>query len=458
MGRLKEIVQMAQPFSREAEMAVIGSFIFDSEEALIQTQGRLLPVHFHDRFLSTVFRVCLEIVSTGGKVDAILLSARMDGVAAPEKGTVAEFLNDIAAIYPSASNTRVWVDLMLEKHLERELAHQQGLSAAEKISEAGRVLNNVAAAAQNDDHIVSSELMLVNAMTEIEQAAAMNNVDGVTGLSTGLPDLDKITCGLHAGDLIVIAGRPSMGKTSLALCIAEHLSAYKNKEQRLPSSLISLEMPNAQMGIRWLALSCSIPIKRMRSGDVSNDLWMKMQAALADSAQVPFIMDESPSLTLEQIKARARRMKREHNIALLLIDYLQFISTSDMDPRRSRADHISEISRGIKSLAKELQIPIVLLSQLNRALEQRQDKRPIMSDLRESGAIEQDADLILFIYRDEVYNSETMERGVAEIVVAKQRNGEIGTVKTRFDGATTRFRPQAEESAVYRSVFADEGV
>jgi replicative DNA helicase len=262
----------------------------------------------------------------------------------------------------------------------------------------------------------------------------------ITGVPTGLTELDKLTSGLQPGDLIIVAGRPSMGKTAFAMNVAENVAL----EARKPVAIFSMEMSATQLVTRLISSYGSIDQTKLRTGRLDDEDWPRVTKATEKLTDSPLFIDDTPSLSPGDIRARARRLKREHkDLGLIVVDYLQLMQVPGN--QENRATEISEISRSLKALARELEVPLIALSQLNRALESRTDKRPVMSDLRESGAIEQDADLIVFIYREEVYNKDTTEKGVAEIIIGKQRNGPIATVKTAFLGQYTRFDNLARE-------------
>jgi len=268
----------------------------------------------------------------------------------------------------------------------------------------------------------------------------MENGSDVTGVATGFTDLDKMTSGLQPGDLVIIAGRPSMGKTSLALNMAENVAI----DSKLPVAVFSMEMASSQLTTRLIGSVGKVDQHKMRTGQLDDDDWEKLTDSLGQLNDAPIHIDEGSALNSFEVRARARRLQRQAGqLGLIVIDYIQLMSAPGGRQGENRATEISEISRSLKALAKELNVPVVALSQLNRSLEQRPDKRPVMSDLRESGAIEQDADVILFIYRDEVYNPESADKGLAEIIVAKQRNGPIGRVKLTFLGQYTRFENYA---------------
>jgi replicative DNA helicase len=260
----------------------------------------------------------------------------------------------------------------------------------------------------------------------------------ITGVSTGFTDIDSMTSGLQPGDLVIVAGRPSMGKTSFAMNMAESV-AVKGK---LPVAVFSMEMPGEQLAMRLMSSLGRINAHKMRTGKLEDDDWPKLTVAIGSLAEAPLFIDDSAGLTPLELRARARRLKREHGLGLIIIDYLQLMQAGDT-AGENRATEISAITRSLKGLAKELHVPVIALSQLNRSLEQRPNKRPIMSDLRESGAIEQDADVIFFIYRDEVYNEDSQDKGTAEVIIGKQRNGPIGTCRLTFLGEYTRFENYA---------------
>jgi replicative DNA helicase len=281
--------------------------------------------------------------------------------------------------------------------------------------------------------------LLTQVVERIDMLYNRDNPNDVTGVPTGYTDLDEKTSGLQPGDLVIVAGRPSMGKTALSLNIAEHVAL----DAGLPVAIFSMEMAATQLAMRLLGSLGRLDQHRLRSGRLLDDDWQRLTQAVGRLNDAPIQIDESAALNALEVRARARRLHRQYGkLGLIIVDYLQLMSaTGDGE---NRATEISEISRSLKALAKELSVPVVALSQLNRSLEQRPNKRPVMSDLRESGAIEQDADLILFIYRDEVYNPDSADKGIAEIIIGKQRNGPIGTVKLTFRGENTRFENYAD--------------
>ncbi len=285
--------------------------------------------------------------------------------------------------------------------------------------------------------------LLGKVVERIDQLYNQDNTSDVTGVPTGYVDLDRMTSGMQPGDLIIVAGRPSMGKTSFAMNIGEHVAI----EQQLPVAVFSMEMGATQLAMRILCSSGRLDQQRIRTGRLVDDDWPRLTSAISKMQEAPLHIDETPALNALELRARARRLARQcGKLGLVVIDYLQLMSAATNG--ENRATEISEISRSLKALAKELDCPVIALSQLNRSLEQRPNKRPVMSDLRESGAIEQDADVIIFIYRDEVYNPDSTDKGTAEIIIGKQRNGPIGTVRLTFVGAYTKFENFISGSAV----------
>jgi replicative DNA helicase len=317
----------------------------------------------------------------------------------------------------------------------------QGKDAQQLLDESESKIFQIADAGASEKlGFIDIKELLPKAAQRIDDLYQLDDPNGVTGVPTGYADLDQKTAGLQPGDLIIIAGRPSMGKTSLALNIAEHVGM----EAGLPVAIFSMEMGAAQLTMRLLGSVGKLDQHKMRIGQLEDEDWPKLTNALGALNEAPIFIDEGSALNSYEVRARARRLHRQQGkLGLIVIDYIQLMSAANEQSTENRATEVSEISRSLKALAKELNVPVVALSQLNRSVESRPDKRPMMSDLRESGAIEQDADVIMFIYRDEVYNPETAEKGVAEIILSKQRNGPTGTVKLTFLGQYTRFENYA---------------
>ena len=332
---------------------------------------------------------------------------------------------------------------MREKSVLRQLIHigteisnsafqTEGRGSDELLDGAEKLVFQIAEqGARGKRGFTSIKDLLVKAVDKID--TLFRSDSPLTGIPTGFSDFDEMTSGLQNSDLIIVAGRPSMGKTTFAMNMAEH-AAIKTK---LPVAVFSMEMPGEQLAMRMMSSLGRIDQHKVRTGKLNDDDWPRMTSAVSLLAEAPLFIDDTPALSPNDLRARSRRLAREHGLGLIVVDYLQLMQVTGN--RENRVNEISEISRSLKSLAKELSVPVIALSQLNRSLEQRPNKRPVMSDLRESGAIEQDADLIVFIYRDEVYNEDSPEKGTAEIIIAKQRNGPIGTTRLTFLGQYTRF-------------------
>jgi len=362
------------------------------------------------------------------------------------------YLAALAGNTPSAHNVRRYAEIVRECAVLRKLIevsaeiadsalNRMGKDVGQLLDEAeSKVFQIAEAGARTRQGFMEIQPLLTQVMERIDLLYHKDNPSDITGIPTGYRDLDRETSGLQPGDLIIIAGRPSMGKTALALNMAEHAAV----ENKLPVAIFSMEMSGSQLAMRMLGSIGRLDQHKLRTGRLSDDDWNRLTNAVGKLHDAPILVDESGALNALELRARARRLHRQYGkLGLIVVDYLQLMQASSEG--ENRATEISEISRSLKSLAKELKVPVVALSQLSRAVEQRTGpKRPIMSDLRESGAIEQDADLILAIYREEVYTPDTPEKGVAEIIILKQRNGPIGTVKLTFLGEYTRFENYAQ--------------
>jgi replicative DNA helicase len=363
------------------------------------------------------------------------------------------YLAELEENTPSVSNIRAYAQVVRERASLRRLIeaaqdiadagfNPQGRSSAELIDEAERLIMQIGEQGPKAGGPRDVGALLAETVERIEELC--NTGSDITGLSTGYVDLDRFTSGLQKSDLIVIAGRPSMGKTSFAMNLVEHAALSQNA----PVLVFSMEMPAEQLVMRMLSSIGRINQTEVRTGKLDRGGWDKLSKAVGKLKDASLLIDDTPALTPTELRSRARRIKREHgDLAMIMVDYLQLMRVAGAS--EGRTAEISEISRGLKALAKEFRCPVVALSQLNRALEQRPNKRPVNSDLRESGAIEQDADVIMFIYRDEVYNPESPDQGVAEIILGKQRNGPIGTVRLAFIGEYTRFENLARRAEGY---------
>ncbi|HQU14726.1 MAG: replicative DNA helicase [Chromatiales bacterium 21-64-14] len=437
------------PHSIDAEQAVLGGLMLDNR-AWEQISDRITDEDFYRRDHRVVFHAIAELAERGAPFDVVTIGERLETASELDTAGGLAYLGTLAKNTPSAANIKAYADIVRERSILRQLIQigtevansgfePQGRDAAELLDHAERLVFDIAErGARGLRGFSSIRDLLTRVVDRIDTLYQLDNP--ITGLPTGFSDFDDLTSGLQPADLVIVAGRPSMGKTTFAMNLAEH-AAIKCKR---PVAVFSMEMPGEQLAMRMMSSLGRIDQHRVRTGKLHDEDWPRLTSAMDLLAESPLFIDDTSALTPTDLRARARRLKREHgDLGLIIIDYLQLMQVPGT--RENRATEISEISRSLKALAKELNTPVVALSQLNRGLEQRPNKRPIMSDLRESGAIEQDADLIVFIYRDEVYNEDSPQKGIAEIIVAKQRNGPIGHVNLTFLGQYTRFENLAPE-------------
>lgn len=439
------------PHSIEAEQSVLGALLLDNS-AFDKIADLVSADDFYRDDHRRVFRHIVKLIDQTKPADIITVGESI--VASEDKDRTGgpAYLAALAQNTPSALNIRRYAELVRERSVQRRLAQvateiaesaltPSGKDVGQLLDEAeARIMEVGEKGSRGTQGFEQIQPVLARVFERIDHLFRQENKSDVTGLPTGFVDLDRETAGLQEGDLIVIAGRPSMGKTAFALNIAEHIAV----KERLPVAIFSMEMGAAQLAQRLLGSISRVDQQKMRTGRLADEEWSALSEGVASLHDAPIYIDETGGLNALELRTRARRINRQcGQLKLVIVDYLQLMSASTEG--ENRATEISEISRSLKSLAKELRCPVVALSQLNRALEQRPNKRPVMSDLRESGAIEQDADLILAIYREEVYMPDTPEKGVAEINILKQRNGPIGQVKMTFLGQYTRFESLARE-------------
>ena len=430
------------PHSIEAEQAVLGGLMLENS-AWDQIADVVSEDDFYRRDHRLIFRAITELAARSTPFDVITLSEQLAGINELDNTGGLAYLGGLAKNTPTAANIKAYATIVRERSILRQLIrtgteiannafNPEGRDSAELLDHCEKLVFEIAErGARGKRGFVSIKDLLVKAVDRIETLFQLDNP--ITGIPTGFNDFDEMTSGLQKSDLIIVAGRPSMGKTTFAMNLAEH-AAIKSG---LPVAVFSMEMPGEQLAMRMMSSLGRIDQHRLRTGRLDDDDWPRVTSAIGMLAESPLYIDDTPAMTPTDLRARARRLAREHGLGMIVIDYLQLMQVPGN--KENRATEISEISRSLKSLAKELHVPVVALSQLNRGLEQRPNKRPIMSDLRESGAIEQDADLIVFIYRDEVYNEDSADKGTAEIIIAKQRNGPIGTTRLTFLGQYTRF-------------------
>ncbi len=442
------------PHSIEAEQSVLGGLMLDNM-AWDKIADLVVQNDFYRRDHRLIFNAIFELVSKNSPCDVITLSEWLDQQNSLEDAGGLAYLGSLAKNTPSAANITAYAKIVRERSVLRQLIQvgtaisassyeTEGRTSEELVDHAEKLVFEIAEkGARGRRDFVAIKDLLVQAVDRIDLLFQQDNP--ITGVSTGFNDFDDMTSGLQSSDLIIVAGRPSMGKTTFAMNIAEN-AALKSQ---LPVAIFSMEMPGEQLAMRMLSSLGRIDQHKVRTGKLEDEDWPRLTSAVGLLAEAKMFIDDTPALTPNELRARCRRLSREHGLGLVVIDYLQLMQINGS--RENRTNEISEISRNLKSLAKELKVPVIALSQLNRSLEQRPNKRPVMSDLRESGAIEQDADVITFIYRDEVYNEDSPDKGTAEIIIGKQRNGPIGTVRLTFLGRYTRFENHIS------NVYSDEG-
>jgi len=434
------------PHSIEAEQSLIGGLLLDNS-AWDRIADIVNETDFYRDDHRRIFRRIRQLVEQAKPADVVTVFEAIEKHNEIEQAGGLAYLSEIANNTPSAANIRRYAEIVHERAVLRRLVAVGDEIAASALNPAGKdvkqlldqaeakVFEIAESGARTSQGFVAIQPLLGEVVDRIQELYEQENPSEITGVPTGFVDLDRLTAGLQPGDMIVIAGRPSMGKTAFALNIAEHVGV----DLGLPVAIFSLEMSGPQLAMRFLSSVGRLDAHRIRTGRLNDDEWDKMTVALGKLHNAPIHIDESGALNATDLRARARRLARQFGgkLGLIVIDYLQLM-TSTRDGE-NRATEISEISRSIKALAKELQVPVLALSQLSRKVEERNDKRPLMSDLRESGAIEQDADIILMMYREEYYKPDTQEKGVAEVIIGKHRNGPTGMVKLTFLGEYTKF-------------------
>lgn len=437
------------PHSIEAEQSVLGGLLLDNS-SWDRVAGQLGEEDFYRRDHRLIFRAIQALVERAEPCDAVTLSERLSTTGELDDAGGLAYLGTLAKNTPSAANIEAYATIVRERSVLRQLAQvgteiansayvPEGRDSAKLLDQAEQQVFDIADRGRGGRDFANIKDLLPKAIDRIETLYQQDNP--ITGISTGFNDFDERTSGLQPSDLIIVAGRPSMGKTTFAMNVAQD-AAIKSG---MPIAVFSLEMPAEQLVLRMMSSLGHIDQHKVRTGKLDDADWPRLTSAIGILNEASLFIDDSPGLSPMEIRARSRRLQREHGkLGMIVIDYLQLMQTSGKS--ENRTNEISEISRSLKSLAKELDVPVVALSQLNRNLEQRTDKRPVLSDLRESGSIEQDADLVVFIYRDEVYREDSPDKGLAEIIIAKQRNGPIGKVKLTFLGQYTRFENFAAES------------
>lgn len=442
------------PNSIEAEQSLIGGLMLDAE-AWDKVADVIISADFYRKDHRLIFEAIANLVESSSPCDVVTVSEHLDNRNELDQAGGLEYLMMLANETAGAANARAYAKIIREKSTLRALINAgneisgsafttEGRNAAQILDDAERLVFQIAEkGARGKAGFKSLKQILPEAVDRID---LLHQSEGdITGISSGYSEFDKLTAGLQKGDLIIIAGRPSMGKTTLAINIAENAAIGA----KVPTAIFSMEMPAQQLAFRMISSLGRVDQTHLRTGTFPDEDWSRINTAVQLMSEAPIFIDDSPSLSPTDIRARARRLHREHGLGLIVVDYLQLMQVEGS--KENRATELSEISRSLKALAKELELPVIALSQLNRSVEQRNDKRPVMSDLRESGAIEQDADLIIFIYREEVYNQDTPRKGIADIAIAKQRNGPIGDFPLTFVGRYTKFENWVPDH------YADEG-
>lgn len=433
------LIKRILPHSIEAEQSVIGSMLM-GREAVMAASEILTADDFYQQQYGIIFESMVELFNEGKPVDVVTLQNRLKEKDVPPEISNMEFVRDLLDAVPTSANVKYYANIVKDKatlrkliRVNEEIANDCYLGKEKTVdilADTEKKLFNLLMQQNTGDYVPIRQVVL-NALDTIEKAS--KTTGSVTGVPTGFTDLDYQTAGLQPSDFILVAARPSMGKTAFVLNIAQHI-AFRCKKA---VSVFSLEMSKEQLVNRLFALESRVDSQKIRTGNLNDDEWSRLIEGAGVVGESKLIIDDTPGISIAELRSKARKYKIDHDIGIIIIDYLQLMSGNGKSD--SRQQEVSDISRSLKALARELNIPVVALSQLSRAVEQRPDHRPMLSDLRESGAIEQDADVVMFIYRDDYYNKDSEEKGIAEIIVAKQRNGPIGTVKLVWLPNYTKF-------------------
>ena len=433
------LIKRIMPNSLEAEQSVIGSMIMDKEAIVIAIE-MLLQEDFYYQQYGLLFQSMVELYNAGEPVDLVTLQAKLKAMNVPEEISSLEFVRDLITAVPTSANVKSYAQIVKDKSVLRALIRVTEDIENKCYSGQGELEYILADTEKNIFHLLQNrgvrefvpiKEIVLNALEKIEQASKTQG--NVTGIPTGFMDLDYKMSGLQNSDFILVAARPSMGKTALVLNIAQYVAFHEH----LATAIFSLEMSKEQLVNRLFSLESRVDAQILRSGNLNDSDWEKLIEGADVIGKSHLIIDDTPGISISELRSKCRKYKLEHDLKLIIIDYLQLMTGSGRSD--SRQQEISEISRSLKGLARELNVPVIALSQLSRAVEQRPDHRPMLSDLRESGAIEQDADVVMFIYRDDYYNKDTDMKNIAEIIIAKQRNGPIGTVNLVWLPQYTKF-------------------
>ena len=435
----ENVLKRILPHSIEAEQSVIGSMIMD-RDAIVAAYELISGEDFYNKQYAILFDTMVELNNEGQPVDLVTLQNRLKEKDVPPEVSSLEFVKDLIAAVPTSANIKYYANIVAEKstlrkmiRLNEDIANTcyMGKENLEYILEDTEKRVFQLCQKRNTEEFTPIRTVVMNALNKIEAASKMKGA--VTGIATGFVDLDYRTAGMQPSDLVLIAARPSMGKTAFVLNIAQNV-AFK---QDLPVAIFSLEMSKEQLINRMFSLESNVDAQKLRTGSLNDQEWERLLESAGNIGRSKLIIDDTPGISISELRSKCRKYKLEQGLSMIIIDYLQLMTGSGKSD--SRQQEISDISRSLKALARELSVPVLALSQLSRAVEQRPDHRPMLSDLRESGAIEQDADVVMFIYRDDYYNKDSPDKGVSEIIVAKQRNGPIGTVYLAWLPEYTKF-------------------
>ena len=435
----ENVLKRILPHSVEAEQSVIGSMIMD-REAIVVASELITGEDFYNKQYGVLFETMVELNDKGYPVDIVTLQDKLKEKNVPAEVSSLEFVRDLITAVPTSANIKYYANIVAEKSTLRRMIRMnediantcyEGKEKLDFILEDAEKKVFQITQRKNTEDFTPIRQVVMNAMDRVE--AASRNKGSVTGIPTGFLDLDYRTAGMQPSDLVLIAARPSMGKTAFVLNIAQHVAFKQNKTV----AIFSLEMSKEQLVNRMFSLESNIDAQNLRTGQLNDEEWEKLIETAGVIGKSNLFIDDTPGISVSELRSKCRKLKMEKNLSMIIIDYLQLMSGSGRS--ESRQQEISDISRSLKGIARELSVPVLALSQLSRAVEQRPDHRPMMSDLRESGAIEQDADVVMFIYRDDYYNHETEKKDIAEIIIAKQRNGPIGTVELAWIPKYTKF-------------------
>ncbi len=437
----EQMIKRILPHSTEAEQSVIGAMLLD-QEAIITASEILVAEDFYNPQFKTLYHAMITLYQEGKPADLVTLQNKLKEQEVPAELCSVEFISGIISSVPTSANIKYYADIVKEKAVLRRLirvsesitneCYQDTENLDQLLEQTEKQIFDVVQNRSTSDFVPIRQVAL-ETLESIQNAA--KTVGAVTGISTGFYDLDARTAGLQKSDLILIAARPSMGKTAFVLNIAETVAIKNN----VSTAIVSLEMSRVQLAKRLISMNSKVDSQHIRVGNLADEEWGKLTECTILLGESPLVIDDTPGISIAQLRSKCRKLKLENNLGLVIIDYLQLMSGSGSRKNESRQQEISDISRSLKALAREIDCPVIALSQLSRAVESREDKRPMLSDLRESGAIEQDADVVMFIYRDEYYHKDSEEKGVTEIIIGKQRNGPTCTIKLKWLAEYTKF-------------------